>query len=675
MITQTLEENDIAEKLRSNTFAEILRQPDIWRSVSADIAITAEHARTWVDAGRYDEVWFCGAGTSAFIGDSLEAFLNEVQKHTRYVSVPSTDLVPHPERLFRNGTRRLVVSFGRSGDSPESVATLDLLKHTNCDGLHITCNRQGALARVSTSGQRAIVLPEATHDSAFAMTSSYSTMLLYALSIFDRVPVSEVSAYMTTLADSGKKLIDSTVPLVWSQPVMERIVFLGAGELKGAAHECALKVLELTAGQVASFWETPLGFRHGPKALINERTQVVVLLSGQESARRYELDLVEELRRQYRSEQVRTWGPEGTTADNVFGNIARGWNIPLYVIPAQLLAVVWSTKLGVTVDNPFPSGNLSRVVNNVRLYSLPKTRAQLFGGIDVGGTKVETGLFDEEFKLIARRRNDTVCATYQELLECIVQEARWLEHEAQCDLDVGIGLPGLVDPDTGQALTSNLPATGQPLRKDLMARLNRRVVVENDCKSFALSEAKGGAGRDAETVLGLVIGTGVGGGVVQHGRFVIGNSHIAGEIGHLGIPARFVRKWDLPVVQCGCGRVGCYETLVSGPGIVRLAERYEGGVLSSREIAERAAAGDKDMSQVMREWTTLLAELIYTAQCTIDMDCVVFGGGLSNISGMESMVASAFREQRILGRDVQFHVALFGESSGARGAAMLVRER
>ncbi|EQD79940.1 tagatose-6-phosphate aldose/ketose isomerase, partial [mine drainage metagenome] len=145
---------------------------------------------------RYEEVWFCGAGTSAFIGESLCVYLSERQSAVRYIAVPSTELVAHPEQLLRRGVRRLVVSFGRSGDSPESVATLGLLERADCGGLHITCNARGALARSTGARQRAIVLPEATHDSGFAMTSSYSTMLLYALAVFDAVPIQEVVTRM-----------------------------------------------------------------------------------------------------------------------------------------------------------------------------------------------------------------------------------------------------------------------------------------------------------------------------------------------------------------------------------------------------------------------------------------------------------------------------------------------
>lgn len=296
----------------------------------------------------------------------------------------------------------------------------------------------------------------------------------------------------------------------------------------------------------------------------------------------------------------------------------------------------------------------------------------MYGGMDVGGTKIESCLFDERFRPLERRRVDTACATYEELLDCIVGEARWLDARAGRAVGLGIGLPGLVDHATGRALTSNLPATGRPLREDLVARLGRSVAMANDCKCFALSEANGGAGDGGETILGLILGTGVGGGVAHHGRLVLGHNDLPGELGHLGIPGRCVAAWGLPILPCGCGRVGCYETLVSGPGMARLAGRHGGTDRSPPEIARLARAGDEAMAATMRDWLGLLAELIHTAQCTIDMDCVVLGGGLSRIPEVAAMLASAYGALRMPGRPTRFASARFGDASGTRGAAMLL---
>lgn len=306
----------------------------------------------------------------------------------------------------------------------------------------------------------------------------------------------------------------------------------------------------------------------------------------------------------------------------------------------------------------------------------PRSRphGRLFGGMDVGGTKIETCLFDEQFRPLERRRVETACATYEDLLECIVGEAHWLDARAGRPVDLGVGLPGLVDHATGRALTSNLPASGRPLREDLVAKLGRGVAMANDCKCFALSEANGGAGEGSETTLGLILGTGVGGGVTRHGRLVLGRNDLPGELGHLGIPGRLVAEWGLPMLPCGCGRVGCYETLVSGPGLVRLAGRHGRADRSPAQIAQLARTGDAAMAATLREWLTLLAELIHTAQCTIDMECVVLGGGLSRIPDVAQMLGDTYRAHQITGRETRFAVAHFGDASGTRGAAMLVAQ-
>jgi len=298
--------------------------------------------------------------------------------------------------------------------------------------------------------------------------------------------------------------------------------------------------------------------------------------------------------------------------------------------------------------------------------------------MDVGGSKIETCLFDEQFRPLERRRVETACATYDELLSCIVGEARWLDALAGGAVDLGIGLPGLVDHMTGRSMTSNLPATGRPLREDLVARLGRHVAMANDCKCFALSEANGGAGEGCETTLGLILGTGVGGGVTHRGRLVLGYNDLPGELGHIGIPGRLVAQWRLPLLPCGCGRIGCYETLLSGPGLVRLAGRRgapeRSPERSPEQIARLAASGDAAMAASMRQWLGLLAELIHTAQATIDMECVVLGGGLSRIPDLAGMLAQTYRSHQISGRKTRFAVAHFGDASGTRGAALLLAQ-
>jgi len=337
------------------TWREIHQQPDIW----ADWGTTLDVAslRGWIAAQTFDEVWFCGAGTSAYIGDAIAAQI----KGTR--SVPSTDLVSRPQH-YLTGARPLVVSFGRSGNSSESLGTLEALDALAPEAprLHITCNPDGALARRPATGpQRVIVLPPATHDAGFAMTSSFSTMLYTALALFD-APC-DLPARLGTLAAQMRDLLATLAP----KPAPGRAVYVGSGPLAYAARESALKVMELSGGQIAALWDSSLGFRHGPKSFVMDGCEVTVFLSPDAPAAAYDRDLSEELRRQFPDIRVTTVGPGGDIAlDMPFG---AAWAVPVCLAVAQVSAVTWAHGLGLNVDDPFAGqSTLSRVVSGVTLY-------------------------------------------------------------------------------------------------------------------------------------------------------------------------------------------------------------------------------------------------------------------------------------------------------------------
>lgn len=345
-----------------DTWRELNAQPAIWSAWGA--AFDPAPLRDWIAAQGVDEVWFCGAGTSAFIGDIIVAGL-EGQAGPRLRSVPSTDLVSRPQAYLR-GKRPLVVSFGRSGNSTESVGTLDALDALapTAPRLHITCNADGALAhRISAGPLKVIVLPNETHDAGFAMTSSFSTMLLTALSLFD-APC-DFAARMSDMASALTGLLPAFADIVGERPA--RGVYLGTGPLAFAARESALKVLELTAGQTPAISDSVLGFRHGPKSFVTDGTLITVFLDGQDPSAAYETDLVTELRAQFPNAGVTSIGPDGDIDFAVpFGPT---WAAPLYVAASQVTGVIWSDSLGLNVDNPFAGqGTLSRVVDGVKLY-------------------------------------------------------------------------------------------------------------------------------------------------------------------------------------------------------------------------------------------------------------------------------------------------------------------
>lgn len=339
------------------TWREIHRQPDIWRSWGATLDVAG--LRSWIADQSFDEIWFCGAGTSAYIGDIVAASI----KGTR--SVPTTDIVADPAHVL-TGARPLVVNFGRSGNSTETIGTLDALDALapHAPRLNITCNKKGALAtRRSNAPTQVIVLPDETHDAGFAMTSSFSTMLLTALALFD-APY-DVADRFSVLADQ----LESVLPLYASQDCPERAVFVGTGPMAYAAREAALKVLELSAGQIPAIWDSTLGFRHGPKSFVTDGTAITVFASPHEPTSFYEDDLIAELRAQFPHATVEKIGPGGDIDVQMpFGPL---WAAPLSVALAQVRGVFWANNLGLNVDDPFADrGTLSRVVSGVKLYKV-----------------------------------------------------------------------------------------------------------------------------------------------------------------------------------------------------------------------------------------------------------------------------------------------------------------
>ena len=348
----------MSDLTRHATWREIHAQPAIWADWAA--GLPAAELRDWIAAQDVEEVWFCGAGSSDYVGQIVAAALEGAG---RFRAIPTTDIVARPH-AYLTGRRPLVVSFGRSGNSAETLGLLDALDALapQAPRLNITCNDRGALAlRPSPGPRQAVVLPEATHDAGFAMTSSFTTMLLTALALFGTHGTAPWPVLATTLA--------SLLPLYAQAaegPPPERIVFVGSGPLAQAARECALKVMELTAGRIPALWDSSLGFRHGPKSFVQPGTMIVTLLHPDPQTARYDADLVAELRGQYPSARILSAGPGGDIAVPMPD---AGTGAALLVPLAQIMAVMWSDRMGLNVDDPFAGqGTLSRVVAGVKLY-------------------------------------------------------------------------------------------------------------------------------------------------------------------------------------------------------------------------------------------------------------------------------------------------------------------
>jgi tagatose-6-phosphate ketose/aldose isomerase len=363
------------------TVREIDQQPEVWTAVAQIV----ERRRVELDAflDRLLErpglrIVLTGAGTSAFVGSIAAPTLSRMLGR-QVDAVATTDIVSDPHGSFPEDVPTLLVSFARSGNSPESIAATELADQILGDVSHLilTCDDSGALFR-QHSGRAAshvLLMPERANDEGFAMTSSFTSMLLAALLVFGGPNDSAVAG----LVGAGRQILESNqeaIDALVERPI-ERVVYLGSGALAGLARESALKLLELTAGRVVGYSDSALGFRHGPKAILNDRTLVVVYVSSDPYTRQYDLDILAELRAGAQPQNV-----IAISAVPLAEPHANSWilqdvdDIPdafvaiALVVYAQLLALRFSARLGLTPDNPFPGGDVNRVVQGVHIHEL-----------------------------------------------------------------------------------------------------------------------------------------------------------------------------------------------------------------------------------------------------------------------------------------------------------------
>ncbi len=366
------------------TARETLQQPQIWAEIETLVAGALPTLSGFLDPllERPDlRILLTGAGTSAHIGECLAPALTRTLG-CRVEAIPTTDLVASPQGYLTRDTPTLMVSFGRSGNSPESVAAVEVADAwvSHCSHLIFTCDPQGALyKRASTSRNAyAILLPEKSNDRSFAMTSSFTGMLLAAALALRAVPTDV--ARTTTLASLSRQILPDRVPLLQKlvSQDFQRVVYLGSKEFKGLARESALKMLELTDGKVVAISDSTLGFRHGPKTILNGETLAVVYVGNDDHTRLYDMDLVDELRRDGAASRViALCGRAGARPhpDDIVLEAPRNPSgtsdlelcLP-YAMFAQSLAMLRSLSLGVRPDNPNAAGTVSRVVKGVTIH-------------------------------------------------------------------------------------------------------------------------------------------------------------------------------------------------------------------------------------------------------------------------------------------------------------------
>lgn len=370
------------------TGREIAQQPAVWRRLAVDLAERRDSVRRFLEPllSRDDlRIVLTGAGTSAFAGELLAPALARALSRT-IDAVATTAIVTNPREAFVEDVPTLLVSFARSGDSPESVAATELADRCLSSVYHliVTCNAEGHLARTHSGSERSLVLlmPPESHDEGFAMTSSFTSMVLATWLAL--VPSGLDSGVAERLAEAGAAVLRRTPDDVAKLAARgyDRVVYLGSGSLAALARESALKVLELTAGAVVSYSDSSLGFRHGPKSVINDRTLAIVYLSNDPYVRLYDEDIIAELRAQMGSENVVVVGasrsemlePDGPWAVPNLSNDPDALVGLVFVLVAQLLAMNASLELGLTPDTPSPDGQVNRVVTGVTVHPFEADR-------------------------------------------------------------------------------------------------------------------------------------------------------------------------------------------------------------------------------------------------------------------------------------------------------------
>lgn len=371
------------------TTREIKQQPELWREAYDNFVTQEEQVKAYLEdiqsKHSFVKVIFTGAGTSAYVGDIIAPFLNQVNDQKKYIfhSHPTTDIVSNPRAYYQVDIPTLLVSFARSGNSPESVAAVNLGKEIVEDfyQLTITCAPDGALAKAAVNDEKNLVLlqPARSNDQGFAMTGSFTCMSLTALLTFDTADETVKGSYVKLAIEMADTVIareDEIQKMLTND--FERVIYLGAGSFTGLAREAQLKILELTAGKITTAFDSSVGFRHGPKSFVNERSLVFVFVSNDEYTRRYDLDMISELTGDQIASLVVPIQVEDNNlmADNGFNfssdmkELPDAYLVLPYIILGQTVALLSSIKVGNKPDTPSPSGTVNRVVKGVRIHSL-----------------------------------------------------------------------------------------------------------------------------------------------------------------------------------------------------------------------------------------------------------------------------------------------------------------
>ncbi len=370
------------------TASEIMQQPELWDKTYQMIVQNKSKIKNFLNKNVTKEarVIFTGAGSSDYIGDTIVNYLSRKIK-VRTEAIATTDIVSNPEDYLEEDTKTVLVSFARSGNSPESVGAYHLFQNhvKEIAQVIITCNKDGELAKQAEKEKDHFVflLPEETNDKSFAMTSSLSCMMLAALLFFDIDHLEENKNFVDIIIEQGKEILENqwqTIKDLSMQPV-QRLVYLGSGCFHGLVQELALKNMELTNGRIATMQESILGFRHGPKTFMDDETNIIVLLSQDDYTNLYCKDLLQEIHQDKGNHKLTVFSYEEDSSlknnCDTYISVA-GKRIPdnyacfNYLLYGQLLGFFNSLGLGIAPDNPSPDGTVNRVVKGVTIHKYTK---------------------------------------------------------------------------------------------------------------------------------------------------------------------------------------------------------------------------------------------------------------------------------------------------------------
>lgn len=380
---------DMLKKLGATfTATEIRQQPKLWRETYNIVKQNKNKIEEFLNKNLKSNtrIILTGAGTSDYVGDSLYLHLAKTL-NLRVEAIATTDLVSNPYEFLEEDTKTILVSYARSGNSPESIGAYDIFKDNVKDiaQLVITCNEEGKLAKKSLEDENTLCLlmPKESNDKSFAMTSSFSCMLLATLLTFDIKNLEENKKYVDIVSDKADFILDND----WKEIIelvelgCERVVYLGSGALKGLCQEMALKNLELTSGKTVTVCESVLGFRHGPKSIINDNTLVIFMNSINEYTNLYDMDLIKEIHGDVGNHKLAVISYKKNDELNSLCDRyieINGEDVPEiytlfnYMLFGQMFGLFSSLHLGISPDNPRPDGTVNRVVKGVIIHPYNK---------------------------------------------------------------------------------------------------------------------------------------------------------------------------------------------------------------------------------------------------------------------------------------------------------------